>query len=160
VRRLFPVLLAGTTGAAPLAPVHPIHTTLTEIARDAKGTITLRLRVFADDFSAAASRHAGTQPSVHHVVSDAVASRYVADVVRLDDDGKIVRLSLVRQRREGDVVWLELRGTASSMAGLRLLNAMLFELHADQINVVQVHASGATRTLLFAKGDRAKGLER
>ena len=160
VRRLFPFLAAGVLGAARPAPAHPIHTTLTELGRDADGTIALRIRAFADDFSTAASRHCGIAARPDHAVSDSAASRYAADVVRLESAGRVVRLSLVRQRREGDVVWLELRAAEREPAGLRLLNAMLFDLHADQVNVVQVQLRGVRRTLLFARGDAAKRLDR
>jgi hypothetical protein len=162
------VLTATTLAAAPsaTAPVvappataHPIHSSLTEIARGADGAITLRIRVFADDFSAAASRMAGRHPSPDHVVTDSVAARYVARVVRLEHDAGTVRLSFGGQRRDAEVVWLEFRGrVAGAATKLRLVNALLFELHDDQVNVVQVRRHGASRTMLFSKGDGAKAI--
>jgi len=151
---------AAALAAAREADAHPIHSTLTEITRRPDGGVTLRIRAFADDFSAAASRLAGVPPSPSHAVNDAAAFRYLDRFVRLEDaGGRVVRLSLVRQRREGDVVWLELCGeSVPDLAALRFRNALLFDLHADQVNVVQSEHAGVKRTILFTKGDGARRL--
>jgi hypothetical protein len=150
-------LLVAMLLVAPAAEAHPVHSSLTEIARAADGGITLRIRVFADDFATAAARLAGVRPPADHAVSDAIAARYVATVVRVTDDGAAVELTLAGQRREGEVVWLELRGGGKRRGGsLRVLNTILFDLHADQVNVVQSNRRSGRHTLLFTRGDSLK----
>ena len=48
------LLFCGFPGTA---EAHPIHSTLTEIIRAADGTVSVRVRTFADDFSAAIARY-------------------------------------------------------------------------------------------------------
>ena len=149
VRLCVPVVVAVTPAAA-----HPVHTTLTEIARGSDGVITLRIRVFADDFSAAASRFVGGPPPRDHAVSDSTAARYVARFVRLEHGMDVVRLVFAGQRRDGEVIWIDLRGRVRSGSGeVRLVNALLFDLHADQVNLVQTRGG---RTVLFTRGEGPK----
>lgn len=155
--RALVVLFGCVLMVARPAAAHPIHSTLTEITRR-PGVVLVRIRAFADDFSAAASRLSGVAPGAGHTVSDAAAARYVTRFVRLEGEGGTgVRLTLTGQRREGDVVWVELAGaTPLGLEDLRIANAMLFDLHPDQINVVQTAQAGVSRTVLFTAGDGLK----
>ena len=151
------LVLALLLGTARAAVAHPIHSTLTEITCGVAGGVLVRIRAFADDFSAAAARYAGVSPNADSTVDDAVAQRYLSHAVTLEAGARIVRLSLTSQRRERDVVWLELRTEGSVDAhALRLLNALLFDLHPDQVNVVQVRDASVRRTVLFSNGDGMK----
>src|ERR1041385_3916284 len=114
---------------------HPLHTTLTQIElRGADGSVQLTVRAFSDDLRAALGGD----------VSDSAASRYVRSAVPLAWCGL--------QRSDG-VVWLCLRGTAPVAGGLRVRVAVLFELYADQINIVQTNREGRRAALLFTRGD-------
>ncbi|HEY6158038.1 MAG TPA: DUF6702 family protein [Gemmatimonadales bacterium] len=124
---------------------HPLHTTLTQIElRGADGSVQLTVRAFSDDLRAALGGD----------VSDSAASRYVRSTVTLADrTGRAVRLAWCGLRRSDGVVWLCLRGTAPAAGGLRVRVAVLFELYADQINIVQTNREGRRAALLFTRGD-------
>jgi hypothetical protein len=157
-RALLATLLVG--GTPGLLRAHPIHTTLAEITVGTGGAVRVVVRTFADDFSTAVSRFAKHAPRGDHAVADDDAARYVAAAFTLiDARGGRLLLSLVAQRRTGDVVWLELSATAPSLKGARVRNAMLFEVHPDQVNIVKATYAGASPyTTLFSAGDGAKAL--
>ena len=138
---------------------HVIHSTLMEVTRAPDGMVAVRIRTFADDFSAAVARHVkGTQRS-DYVTPDADAARYLAaTLVLTDSHSTSVPLTFVSQQRTGDVVWLELRGSSTSLSGASIRNAMLFELHEDQVNIVKASYGTTSFTTLFSAGDRAKKL--
>lgn len=143
-----------------VARAHPLHTTVTDLRRAPNGMVTLRVRTFADDFSAAVARAAGTAARVDHQVDDAAALAYVARGLTLQVAGRSLALRLVGQHRDGDVTWLELRGdhAVPSLRGARIVNRMLTEFHADQVNVVKASYEGRSFTTLFSPGEGAKTL--
>ncbi|MCC6317485.1 MAG: hypothetical protein IT361_07285 [Gemmatimonadaceae bacterium] len=140
------------------ARAHPIHTTLTEVVLAGGGTLTIRVRTFADDFSAAVSRFAGSAPRPDHVVSDSAVARYLAKTFVLAIAGRPLPLAFVSQRRTGDVVWLELCGSARSLHAASVYNAMLFDVHADQVNIVKASTPTSAFTTLFSRGDGPRAL--
>ncbi len=58
--------------------------------------------------------------------------------------------------RTGDVTWVRLEDAAPDPIGYRLLNAFMFELFDDQVNVVQTRLGGRVQTMVFAPGDGPK----
>ncbi len=140
---------------------HPIHSTLAVVAVDSTG-VTIRLRAFADDFSAAVARFAGKRPPADSSAPAADVARYAA--ARLDVTtaaGTRVPLKLCGVERARDLYWVCVRAEpVGGSRGMRLRNLVLTELHADQVNVVQVKGAAASRTLLFTKESPASSLER
>jgi len=152
-------LVALLTAAVPRrAEAHAIHSTLTEVTLARDGTVTVRIRVFADDFSVAVSRLARVAPRPDHAVADGLVARYLDATVALAGRGVTAPLAFVSQRRTGDVLWLELRGSARDLSGARVRNAMLFEVHRDQVNVVRASYAATSFTTLFSPGDGPKAL--
>lgn len=138
------------------ARAHAIHSTLTEITLAGNGTLTVRIRTFADDFSLAVNRFAHTTPRADHVVTDDAAAKYVLATFTIAPDNKALPLSFVSQKRTGDVVWIELRASTKSLARTTVRNAMLFDVHADQVNIVKTTSNASTFTTLFTSGDKPK----
>jgi hypothetical protein len=121
--------------------------------------VLVRIRSFADDFSTAVARHAHTTAAADFTVSDGNAAKYLeATIVLNDKDGRRIPLTFKSQRRTGDVIWLELESPSMALRGARVSNAMLFEVHRDQVNVVKATYAGSTFTTLFSVGDQAKAL--
>ena len=146
-------------GAPGTVYAHAIHTTLTEIVLTEDGTVSVRIRTFADDFSAAVARHEQVAQRKDYVVADGEAARYLDAALKLTDSrGMIVSLTMISQRRTGDVVWLELRASKISLSGASIRNAMLFAVHEDQVNIVKASYGHTSYTTLFSSGDGAKKL--
>lgn len=143
-----------------VARAHPLHTTVTDLRRAPDGIVTLRVRTFADDFSAAVARAARTTARGDHHVDDAAALAYLVRGLTLQVAGRSLALRLVAQHRDGDVTWLELRADEAvpSLRGARILNRLLTEFHADQVNVVKASYEGRSFTTLFSPGEGAKAL--
>ncbi|HZI23281.1 MAG TPA: DUF6702 family protein [Gemmatimonadales bacterium] len=128
---------------------HPLHTTLTEVEqRD--DAVQLTVRAFSDDLRAALTRD----------VTDSTAARYVRSTVTLADrEGRMLPLTWCGLRRLDGVVWLCVRAAApGGVQGLRLRVGLLFELYADQINIVRTSHDGRRGALLFTRGDPPRPL--
>jgi len=138
--------------APTVAQAHAIHTTLT-VATVAPAGLTLQIRTFADDFSAAVARFAGKRAPADSSAPDADVTRYVLAHVELRDGrNQRVVLQPCGFRRAAELYWLCFRAPAATGSGYRFLNTMLSEFHADQVNIVQLDNRGARRTLLFTRG--------
>lgn len=141
---------------------HPIHTTMTEVTHDeARATVRISMRGFVDDFSAAVARSAQRLPPADSSVADSAAFRYLGTAIALHDaGGRRIVLRWCGARRQGESILTCLETPPLRRArGLSLRNAALFDLHADQVNVVRVHGRGGARTLLFMRGDGAKRID-
>ena len=137
---------------------HPIHTTLTEIALDpADGTMRLTIRAFADDFSAAVSKHARKPRPADYNVPDAdiVVVRVVGGFGRGDRKAGAVRVG--RVARAGDVMWVTCEvPSVRALRGVKVASTLLFDLYDDQVNIVQTTADGKHHSMLFTAGDGKK----
>ncbi len=146
------LLLIAAAALARGASAHPLHTTLTELSYGPEGRIELRIRAFVDDFSRVVGRVARSreQAGLSRIGSTAA---YLAWAVRLrDSDGGVVALRPVGMRREGDVFWICLRGSApAGIAGGAVRNSLLFDLYDDQVNLLRASYAGRTESLLFTR---------
>ena len=150
------VLLAP---AARAGFAHPLHTTLTQLSYDASTRVlNVSVRVFADDFSAAVMPR--ERPAGHVIPPDSAMLRYVIGrFTLLGAGGAPTPLRWCGTRRDGEVLFLCFRATAQpSPSGARLRNALLSDVFADQVNIVQASYGGARRTLLFTPRDGLKTL--
>jgi len=138
---------------------HPIHTTLTEVSLDpGSGAMQLTIRAFADDFSAAVSKHARKPRPADFIVSDADIVSYITSAVSVESAaGKTAPFAWSGSRRAGDVVWVTFKvPSVRALRGVKIASALLFELYDDQVNIVQTTAEGRHRSMLFTTGDGKK----
>jgi uncharacterized protein DUF6702 len=134
---------------------HPIHTTLTIVASDASHHIlTLRIRVFADDFSASVARFAGRRAPADSSAPPGDVLRYVRSKISvIDAHGTPTVLEACGVTRQHELYWLCFTSRpATGTAGVLVQNQMLAELHGDQVNIVQVERGVSARTFLFTRG--------
>ena len=158
---------ALVTSAFMLAPAsvafaHPLHTTITEIAYRREGRmVRATIRVFADDFGRVLLHLPATAAApAASAVTDSAASAYVrAHFSLVGPDGRALPLRWCGVRISGDLVWVCMEAAWDApLAGVRVLNGMLFDLYHDQINIVQASYDGERSSLLFTKGDAAKAI--
>ena len=150
--------LATEVGAIPVR-YHPLHTTLTEVKYDRSSrTVDVSIRGFADDLAAAVSRASRLDVKTDASTFDAALSRYLASTLVLTEgQGREVAFQPCGVRRAQDLVWVCLRARLTSrLSEARLLARMLFEVHPDQMNIVQLSDGARRQTLLFSKGDGLK----
>lgn len=138
------------------APVHAIHSTYTTITAE-EGHATIRIRAFADDFSASVARFAGRAVPRDSSAPAPDVDRYVSAHFSVTTaDGVALRLLTCGIAREREAYRLCFRvSPRAAVRALRIRNLMLTELHADQVNIVQVDLDGARRTLLFTRDSPA-----
>lgn len=158
------VALVGTTVFAPSSVVaHPLHTSLAEVVHEpASRTVRVSLRVFVDDFTAASLAHgrwlASRRPPGTAAPAQSPYVTYALAAFRITDaSGRRLPLASCGGRRNGDLMWLCLRGPAPrGLAGHSVTSHVLFDLYRDQINIVQASYGGRKASLLFTRGDGAK----
>jgi uncharacterized protein DUF6702 len=140
---LLPVLIAMT--GAPRA--HPLHTTLTTIEwRAETRTVQVAVRVFSQDLRAAVAR----------APADSACGYARRAFVLTDASGRVLGAERCTVQEAEEVTWIRLEARVAAPAGLRVLNAFLFESFGDQVNVVQANLAGRSRTMLFTRGDEPK----
>ena len=143
--------LLGTTNSAG----HPMHTTFTEIAQPAaRGPVTVTIRGFEDDLTAAA-RRVRREGS-----TDSAIAIYLHQRTTLTDrQGRTIPLTTIGLRRSSGVIWLTLRTAGPvDLAGTQFINSALTEVFHDQVNLVQVKIPGRQRTIMFTPGEGAKAI--
>lgn len=138
------------------ANAHPIHTTLTKVSVSDR-SVTLNVRAFADDFSAMVARFSGRTPPADSSAPAADVLRYVQGHFSVTDaSGKAMVLESCGIQRIKELYLLCFKAaTPNGSKGVRVLNQMLTELHADQVNIVQLEPPAVRRTMLFTKGSTA-----
>lgn len=135
------------------AYAHPIHTTLTKVSVE-RNAITFNVRAFADDFSATVAKFFGRPAPTDSSVSASEVLRYAQSFFSVSNaSGTPVVLESCGIKRANELYWLCFRAPMpKGTAGARVRNHMLTELHADQVNIVQMEPPSARRTMLFTKG--------
>jgi hypothetical protein len=149
------LLLLVVAVGPPRAGAHPMHTAVAELVQaDADGTTSVRIRVYADDFSAA------VPPAADPAAADSAAARYLRGSFALADRaGRPVRLAWAGAERTGDVILLRLAGRVpGGLAGARVTSLVLCERFEDEVNLVRAVYGGRTETLLFTSGASSKAL--
>ncbi|MGH7629408.1 MAG: DUF6702 family protein [Gemmatimonadales bacterium] len=141
--------LAAALVTGPLLGAHPMHTSVTELAHEpASRTVAVTVRVFADDFTAAAG------------AGDSAAAAYLRPRLTLTDRaGRPIALRWERLEPAGAALLLRLRGDApAGLAGVRVTHTLLCDRFDDQINIVRATYAGRGASLLFTRGDPPKTL--
>ena len=149
-----------------LATAHPLHTSLAEIVYDpAAKEVRVSIRVFVDDLTKASNAYAAAHRTMRvtslPVVPDGAIIQYVrASFMVADRGGHPVVLASCGNKPVGDLMWVCLRAPApAGPVGLRVTHKVLFDLYADQINIVQAAYNGKRISLLFTRGDGFKRLD-
>jgi hypothetical protein len=128
---------------------HPMHTSVTELVHDpASRTVSILVRVFADDWAAAGGR------------PDAMAlPRLQRDLKLCDAAGHPLPLRWEGAAHVADALVLRLRtDVPGGLSGLKISQVLLTDHFPDQINIVRATYAGRTESLLFTRSDQAKAL--
>ena len=160
------VALAAVVIARPLE-AHPLHTSLADITYDAGAKeIRVSVRVFIDDFTKAstafaAARAAAARAAKAPVSSESPLLMYArASFMIADRGGRVLSLASCGGKRVGDLMWICFHSSApAGLSGFRVASRILFDLYADQINIVQATYGGRKTSLLFTRGDGFKRLD-
>ena len=145
--------------APAIAAAHPTHTSLAQMTVDSRtGVVDISLRVFADDFTAAAEDWRRRNSSSNAVTPRRAAYARASFVVR-ESTGRSVTLQSCGERHVGNLMWICLRGRLSPRASIAtVLSRVLVEKFDDQVNIVHASYSNRKANLLFTAGDGEKRL--
>lgn len=165
-RRLAIVALAVIVGATKTgtaearASRHALHTTIAELRyEDRARTVRVTVRMFADDLGGALRRRGATSVAESPAGAAAMLAYLSETFVLSTPDGRALPLHLERIHRTGDLLWVTVRSAPiAGLGGMKIRNALLMEMFADQVNIVQVADRGTKRSLLFTRGAGTKAL--
>ena len=151
----------------PPAEAHPLHTSLAEISYDAATKeMRVSVRVFADDLTKASTAYAGAKEKAARAAHSPIPTEspvlmYArANFVVADRGGRVLSLASCGGKRVGDLMWICFHTPSSAdLSGYRVADKILFDLYADQINIVQATLGGRKVSLLYTRGDGYKRLE-
>ena len=160
------IALASLVIAHPLE-AHPLHTSLAEITYDAAAKeMRVSVRVFIDDFTKASTAYAAGRAAAARAAKSPVSNEspllmYArASFVVADRGGHVLSLASCGGKRVGDLMWICFHTHAPpDLSGFRVEDRILFDLYADQINIVQATYGGRKVSLLFTRGDGFKRLD-
>jgi hypothetical protein len=142
--------------SAQSAHAHPLHMSYTEIRRDAgRNRLQLSLRVYANDFAAAASHYTHTRVGPDSSISEAAGLRYILDHLQVRSQSQLLSLSSCGVTRAGDMLHFCLAADASP-GKIILTTSVMTELFHDQVNVVQSVDGPKRSSRMFVKGDGPK----
>lgn len=159
-------LVPGFTHPAPgtryAVALHDTHVSHTRLVIEGN-TIALRVRLFHDDLTLAlraATRDSSLTLS-EKSRADSVFGRYFADRVRLEVNGRAVKLRVTGSGVEQDaaaqeVVWYLLEGGLGEPASrIVVMDGLLFEAFHDQQNILQLLKlpEDTRRTFYFTAAD-------
>lgn len=127
---------------------------------DGNRTLQLWVRVFANDFAAAAARRSGIRLSRDSVIDYAVGTAYLKQSLQLvRADGRAMSLVSCGVKRANVMLLFCLQVTApDGMQKMKMRNSVMTELFSDQVNVVQTVNGGVRASRLFVGGDGLKAL--
>ncbi|HEX9607710.1 MAG TPA: DUF6702 family protein [Gemmatimonadaceae bacterium] len=143
------------------AEAHAIHMSFTEVRYlGGNRTLQLWLRVFANDFAAAAARRSGIRLSRDTVIDYTVGTAYLRQTLQLvRANGQAMNLVSCGVKRANDMLMFCLQAAApDGTQKIKMRNTVMMELFSDQVNVVQTVDGGARASRLFVRGDGLKPL--
>lgn len=147
-------LLTAIAGWLAFPSGHPTHTSAAELSQGPGGTVSVVIRLFADDVGATVGTPAGRTPA-----GEALRSYLTDRFVIVDRSGAPVALAWDDGSLNGDVLTLRSRSrVAGQLAGAKVTNRVLTERFADQVNLVRATYAGRSATLIFTRGDGPKAL--
>lgn len=148
--------------AAPVreAFAHPIHMSYTEVRYSpATSSIEISIRVYANDFSAAAARRARVSLRADSTIDGRNALDYMRQNFQITDaSGKALNPVSCGVVRAQDMLKFCFRLPSRRDAALRVRNTVMTELFSDQVNVIQSVGSKGRTSRLFVRGDGWKEL--
>ena len=137
---LFGAALVSATAFASKTPtMHPVHFSYGRLTVEGR-TLTLRLRLFRDDIAQALATF-GSVPvrMASNAHTDALFASYFNERAFVATDGARLRGVVVASGEDAEMWWYDVRFTATrDVRTLRVRNGVLFDLYADQSNIVKV----------------------
>jgi hypothetical protein len=156
-RRALPLAVAALALTARTAESHPLHTSLAELTYDPRAKeIRISIRVFTDDLTKASGAYAKSKS----ITTSNVESYARAMFVVTDRSNRAISLVSCGSKPVADLMWLCFHAPApNGPSGFRIAHKILFDLYADQINLVQSAYNGKKQSLLFVRGDGLKRID-
>lgn len=145
---------------APELSAHPIHMSYTEMRYTSSKSLEISIRVYANDFSAAAARRARVALQADSLIDGRNALDYLRQHFQMvDASGRSLIATPCGISRSQDMLKFCFRiSLPAGIQGLRVRNTVLTELFGDQVNVVQSSSAKGRTSRMFVRGDGWKVL--
>lgn len=122
------------------------------------GSFQFSLRVYTNDFSAAAANHARVRLGSDSLIDVQSALSYIrANVAVVTESRHPIALIPCGVNRAKDMLHFCFK-SKGALKGIRIRNTLMTELFGDQVNVVQSVIGQKRSSRLFVKGDGLKAI--
>lgn len=151
---LISVLFILTIASQGLAP-HKFYVSMCQIRhKPADHSVELTMKIFTDDLEKALLEFAGKPVHLDNKdltkEIDGLLKRYLNDHLSISMDDQKVTLQYLGMELDYDVTWCYLEGTApEAFHKFEIRNDLLTEIFEDQVNIVNIVASGKKKGLLL-----------
>ncbi len=156
-------LCLAIVALTPAASAHRYHTSVTRLEYNTEEkSVEITVQTFADDLEAVLSKRAGSMVRLDGSKNvNALLFDYLRSVFQLKSGNAVSELQWVGMELKGHSarIYLQIKAPVNlSKDSFKAFvsNALLFDLFADQINIVNVHNQGRIASLVFKRGDHAQ----
>ncbi|WP_439881551.1 DUF6702 family protein [Pontibacter sp. MBLB2868] len=160
--RILSLLLAFIVIVSVPASAHDFHTSITDIQYNPRTkSLEVALKVFTDDLEKGLSRYAKSKvvydsnsEKQQQLLAGYVKQNFTVALAK----GKQLNYKVLGSEAETDAVWiyLEVPVQNASVQQLYVKNAVLTDMFADQMNIVNFNYKGSTESVLLQRGDTEK----
>ncbi len=159
----FAALFLMATVLPPGVSAHRYHTSVTRLEYNADEQIVeITVQTFSDDIEAALEKRSKTSGNVHldrSKASNALVLDYLRSVIEIKTGDAPMELQWIGLELKGYTAWIYLQAKApSGLAQASVRNRLLFELFADQVNIINLINNGKRTSLVFNRDDGAKAI--
>jgi hypothetical protein len=145
--------------------MHPMHVSVTEIEFDEKDKeLEIVSRIFIDDFEKTLQSNL-RQPELdilepkNGLTVDQMASKYLADHIKLSLDNKAQKIEYLGHEREGEAfIFYFVVNKVKKWKTIQVLNNVIMETYDDQSNLVHVTVQENVKSLRLTRDKSADKL--
>jgi hypothetical protein len=145
--------------------MHPMHVSVTEIEFDEKDKeLEIVSRIFIDDFEKTLQSNL-RQPELdilepkNGLTVDQMASKYLADHIKLSLDNKAQKIEYLGHEREGEAfIFYFVVNKVKKWKTIQVLNNVIMETYDDQSNLVHVTVRENVKSLRLTRDKSADKL--
>lgn len=133
---------------------HPLYVSFTKVDYNVKTqTIQISSRIFFEDLNNAVNQESKTKFDItksSDKKNQALVTNYLKKHLKVTINGQTLLASYLGYEIQGDVAWYyqEIKHI-SKVQKVSVFNNMLYQLHADQINLVELNINEESKTLKF-----------
>ncbi|WP_233555641.1 DUF6702 family protein [Pontibacter oryzae] len=144
---------------------HEYHASIADVRFNPRTqSLEVAIKVFMDDLEDALTKR--NKSKVTYSNNSEQVKKYLAEYLQANlsfevEKGKLLAQHFVGSEEDADVVWMyvEVPVKQATLPQLYVKNAIITELYADQMNIVNINYKGKTESVLLQRGETTKKVD-